>query len=270
MIEPQARPREELRHSGPQRSHTPWLSCPRPNASAAVRLLCLPYAGGGGSVFRAWPAALAGVAEVCPVLLPGREARFRERAFNRMDSLVRSLQDGIAGQLDKPFAIFGHSLGALVAFELCRVLQSDNKVSPSCLIVSGSRQPHASFADADVHGLPDGEFLDCLHDRYHAIPDIVRQNRELADIVLPALRADFELLETYRLAETSRLTCPIVALGGTMDQTVSPAELEGWSRHTQGEFRSCLFQGDHFFIRSAETDLLKVIEDELRSAAQRR
>lgn len=267
MIEPQARPREDFRYP-PQRQQTPWLSCPRPNLTAPLRLLCLPYAGGGGSVFRSWPAGLDGVAEVCPVVLPGREARFRERPFTRMEPLLDSLQDGISRHLDRPFAIFGHSMGALIAFELARALQRDRGVSPVCLIVSGSRPPHASFADADVHGLPDEEFLECLHSRYHAIPDIVRQNRELAEIVMPALRADFELLETYRLKAADRVACPIVALGGTADQTVRPDELQAWSRHTEGEFRCRLFDGDHFFIRSAESDLLKLIDSELKAAAR--
>lgn len=220
-------------------------------------------------MFRQWPAALNDVAEVCPVLLPGREARFRERPFTRMNALLDSLRQGVANHLDKPIAVFGHSMGALIAFEFCRAMQRDNNMAPACLIVSGSRPPHASFADADMHGLPDDEFLERLHSRYHAIPDVVRQNRELAEIVMPALRADFELLETYRLEQPSRLTCPIVALGGTADQTVRADELSRWADHTAGAFRCRLFEGDHFFIRSAEAELLDVVRSELSAAATR-
>ncbi len=258
MIEPRALP------STPHPSKSPWVACPRPNPGAKIRLFCLPYAGGGGSVFRQWPARLNGAAEVCPVLLPGREARFRERPFKRMEPLVAGLCGGLAGHLDRPFALFGHSMGALIAFELCRALEREG-FSPSCLLVSGSRPPHASFSDADVYGLPDEEFLDCLHRRYRAIPDAVRENRELAEIVLPALRADFELLETYRLDGGPGLTCPIVAFGGRSDETVSPDELAEWARHTSGAFRCHLFEGDHFFLRSAEPALLAAVESELES-----
>jgi surfactin synthase thioesterase subunit len=177
-----------------------------------MRLFCLPYAGGGGSVFRQWPIRLNGTAEVCPVLLPGREARFRERPFRRMESLVTALLDGMSGHLDRPFALFGHSMGALIAFELCRALEREG-ISPACLLVSGSRPPHANFSDADLHGLPDEEFLDCLHRRYHAIPDVVRENRELAEIVLPALRADFELLAGIFVNESGTQRCNLILLG---------------------------------------------------------
>jgi medium-chain acyl-[acyl-carrier-protein] hydrolase len=227
-------------------------------------LFCLPYAGGGGSVFRQWVARLNRIAEVCPVLLPGREARFRERPFKRMEPLVAALREGLSAHLDRPFAVFGHSMGALIAFELCRALEREG-VSPACLLVSGSRPPHASFSDADVHGLPDDAFLDCLHRRYRAIPDAVRENRELTEIVLPALRADFELLETYRLNDAAGLTCPIVAFGGSSDETVSSDELLEWARYASSALRCHLFEGDHFFLRSAEPELLAAVEKQLES-----
>lgn len=240
----------------PVRHNASWVSCPRPDPAARVRLFCLPYAGGGGSIYRNWPGKLAGAAEVCPILLPGREARFRERPHTRMQSLAASIAEGIGSHLDKPFALFGHSMGALIAFELARCIRRDRGLSPVCLFVSGARPPHAVWTESPVHSLPDGEFLDCLHERYHAIPAAVRENRELAEIVLPALRADFEVLETYRCEDGGRLDCPIVAYGGTGDDTVTGEERESWGRYTAKGFRSRVLPGDHFFLRSAETELL--------------
>lgn len=232
-------------------------------------MFCFPYAGGGGSVFRQWPANLRGLAEVCAVLLPGREARFRERPFTRMEALVSALHAESAGLLDRPFAVFGHSMGALIAYEWCRLLQRQQRRMPACLIVSGSRPPHADFSDAGVNGLSDDAFLDRLHARYQAIPDMVRQNRELAEVVLPALRADFELLEFYRHEAADRLRCPILAFGGRQDPTVSPRELAEWSAYSEGELELSLLEGDHFFIRSAEAGLLAGVRSRLSRLVER-
>ncbi len=266
----QAQPQPALRSSPPPRIQSPWVSSPRPCPDAPVRLFCLPYAGGGGAVFRQWPAGLNGIAEVCPILLPGREARFREPACTRMEPLVAALSDAILPFLDRPFALFGHSMGALIAFELTRALQNRQGRSPARLFISGSRTPRSSFADANVHSLPDEAFLDCLHDRYQAIPDAVRENRELADIVMPTLRADFELLETYRCVGGAGLKCqcPLIVYGGREDDTVSPDELQGWASYCEadGAFRCRLLAGSHFFLRTAEADLIADLRGELAAA----
>jgi medium-chain acyl-[acyl-carrier-protein] hydrolase len=256
---------------GSQRIRSPWLSCPRPCPDAPTRLFCLPYAGGGGAVFRQWPARLQGVAEVCPVLLPGREARFKEPAYTRMELLVAALHEAIAPFLDKPFALFGHSMGALIAFELARLLQSRRGLSPVRLFISGSRSPASSFADANVHSLPDEEFLECLHHRYHAIPDAIRENRELAEIVLPSLRADFELLETYRYTGGEKLKCPLTVYAGRDDDTVSLEEAPAWARYSEATaaFRCRVLSGRHFFLRTAEADLLSDLRGELAAMGSR-
>jgi medium-chain acyl-[acyl-carrier-protein] hydrolase len=158
-------------------------------------------------------------------------------------------------------------MGALIAFELARQVRRDRGLSPACLFVSGSRQPHAVWTESPVHSLPDQAFLDCLHERYHAIPDAVRDNQELAQIVLPALRADFEILETYRCKDTTRLRCPIVAYGGMQDDTVTCDELESWSRYTENTFQGRMLPGDHFFLRTAEAELLADLSRHLCSGS---
>ncbi len=241
-----------------------WVSCPRPALEAPVRLFCLPYAGGGGSVFRGWPVRLEGLAEVCPILLPGREARFSDPACTRMEPLVTALVEAVAGRLDRPVAFYGHSMGALIAFEVCRRLEQTGAAAPVCLFVSGSRPPHARWSEAAVHHLPDREFLDRLHERYRAIPDAVRDSAELASIVLPALRADFELLETYSCADSGTLACDLVAYAGRGDETVALAEVDEWGRYTAGDFRRRDFDGDHFFMRSVEAEMVADLAEELR------
>lgn len=244
--------------SPPIRPRSCWFSPPR-QPSANLLTFCLPYAGGGASNFKNWQPRLQGLTDVCPILLPAREARFRDPPYRRMQPLVDAIVDALQPNLDRPFALFGHSMGALIAFEVARKLErmvGTRQKELVCLFVSGSRPPHATWSDAGIYTLPDADFLACLHDRYHAIPDVVRDNPELAQIVLPALRADFELLETYRCEDTSPLVCPIVAYGGARDSTVTADELGTWCRYTTAPFRSRLFPGDHFFLRTAESDLL--------------
>ncbi len=241
-----------------------WVSCPRPDGAAAVRLFCLPYAGAGGSIFRRWPERLTGVAEVCPILLPGREARYHETAYTRMEPLVGAIVQGIAQHLDRPFAFYGHSMGALIGFEVCRRLERDCGVRPVCVFISAARPPHARWSEESVHHLPDGEFLDRLHNRYHAIPDAVRDNPELASVVLPALRADFELLETYTPLASTALGCDMVAYAGRGDDTVRLCEMDEWRRYAGGRFRRCVFDGDHFFVRSREGEVVADLAGEIR------
>ena len=238
---------------------TPWLVRPRPNPAAAMRFFCLPYAGGGASVFRNWPAGLPDTIEFCPILLPGRESRFRDRPFTRMTPLIDELGRALIPWLDRPFALFGHSMGALIAFELARRIRRTAALSPVCLVVSGCRPPRATFLDPGVYALPDREFLDRLSRRYRAIPDAVRANAELLELVLPTLRADFELLAEYAYAEEDALTCPILAVGGDKDDTVSVEDVKGWAEYTRGPFTCRIVAGDHFFLKTAESELLAML-----------
>jgi medium-chain acyl-[acyl-carrier-protein] hydrolase len=245
-------------------TNNPWVSRSRPSRSATVRVFCLPYAGGGASMYRTWATRLPETIEVCPIQLPGREARFRDRPFTRMGPLVEALQENLRALFDLPFAFFGHSMGALIGFELSRGLERSG-LRPACLFVSGCRPPHSAFLDPAIHGLPDDEFLDHLSRRYRAIPDAVRQNAELTELVLPALRADFELLGSYVYvyAEGVPLACPIAAYGGDRDDTVAADDLAGWAEYTSGGFGRRVFAGDHFYLRTAEADVLNAMAEQL-------
>jgi surfactin synthase thioesterase subunit len=232
-----------------------WLAA-GPWTRAGFRLFCLPYAGGGASIFRGWAGALGDAIGVCPVQLPGREARYREPAFTRLGPLVEALAGSFGPYLDRPFALFGHSLGALIAFELARRLRREGGPEPAHLIVSGCRAPRVRHTGRPVHSLSDAAFREELR-RLGGTPAELLDNDELMDLVLPTLRADFAVCETYAYAAGRPLDCPISALGGSRDDTVDRGDLEGWRAETTGRFRVRILPGNHFFVQSARPLLLE-------------
>lgn len=236
---------------------SPWIVTPRP-INSGMRLICFPYAGGGASVFRSWADSefLADI-EVCAVQLPGREARITEPPVCDLRRLVPLLREALEPYLDRPFAFFGHSVGALVSFELARELRRIRGVEPSHLFVSGCPAPHLQDSER-ICDLPEDEFLARLG-RFNGTPPEVLNHPELMQLMLPALRADFSLRDRYVYREEPPLDCPITAFGGMSDQHVSGVVLGSWRRHTRERFQLWLFQGDHFFVRSAQGPLLETL-----------
>jgi medium-chain acyl-[acyl-carrier-protein] hydrolase len=243
-----------------------WLACVQPRPRAAVRLFCFPHAGGGASLFRGWADGLPDTVEVCPVQLPGREARFREPAFTRLRPLTEALAGALRPHLDRPFAFFGHSMGALVAFELARRLSRDGGPQPVRLFVSGCAAPTVRRDGRPLHGLPGSAFRKELR-RLQGTPAAVLDNDELMRLLLPTLRADFALCETYAFAPGPHLTCAIGAWGGLGDDTVSCRDLAPWRQQTTGRFRLRLLPGDHFFLQTARRLLLRALGRDLVGAA---
>ncbi len=241
----------------------PWIACHRPNPRARLRLFCLPYAGGGALIFRAWPDGLPADVEVCPIQLPGRGSRLMERPFTQLASLVEALAQALIPLLDKPFAFFGHSLGALVGFELARHLRSLYGVHPVRLIVSASRAPQFPHRDRPIHTSSEEEFLAQLR-RLNGTPGELLEHAELMEIMLPVLRADFALYETYVYSPEPPLGCPISAFGGLQDRKVSDSDLDGWRDQTSASFSLRTFPGDHFFLNTTQPLLLRVLSQELR------
>jgi medium-chain acyl-[acyl-carrier-protein] hydrolase len=206
-------------------------------------VFCFTHAGGGASFFRQWAAAMPVGVELCAVQLPGREQRFSEPCFDRFDRLLDDLVPALTPWLDRPFALFGHSLGALVAFELARRLGDVPLVG---LAVSAFRAPHLS-AERVLSALPDAEFVAEIA-RLGGTPPELLGDPELMETMLPALRADFALAESYRHDPGARLAVPIVALGGAADPWVGAEALGGWAAHTGAGFRLRLFRGGHFYL----------------------
>ncbi|MDR5726224.1 MAG: alpha/beta fold hydrolase, partial [Terriglobia bacterium] len=240
-----------------------WVACRKPNPQARLRLFCFPYAGTGASIFRTWPDGLPADVEVCPVQFPGRGTRLMETPFTQLAPLVQALAQALVPLLDKPFAFFGHSLGALVGFELARQLRRQSGVQPVRLFVSADRAPQFPLRDRQIHALPEGEFLLELR-RLNGIPGKVLEDVELTQMMLPVLRADLAVYETYVYSTEPPLCCPISAYGGLQDHRVNRGHLEAWRDQTSGSFSLRMFPGDHFFWHRTQGLLLQAISQHLR------
>ena len=239
-----------------------WIASRKPNPQARLRLFCFPYAGGGASIFRTWSDGLPMDVEVCPVQFPGRGTRLTETPFTQLSPLVQAVAQALVPLLDKPFAFFGHSLGALIGFELARQLRRQSGVQPVRLFVSADRAPQIPQRDRPIHALPEGEFLVELH-RLNGIPGKVLEEVELMQIMLPVLRADFAVYETYVYSTEPPLNCPISTFGGLQDHRVSRGDLEAWRDQTSASFSLRMFSGDHFFWNTTQPLLLQVLSQEL-------
>jgi medium-chain acyl-[acyl-carrier-protein] hydrolase len=239
-----------------------WFYVPRPVENPRLRLFCFPFAGGTAQLFREWPKGFPSDIEICAVQLPGRGARFHESNVRRMEPLLDLLTEAFKQHIERPFAFFGHSLGALVAFELTRRLRREHLALPQQLFLSGRRGPQLPHKEI-LHTLPDASFIATLNARYGGIPDVVLREPELLAIFLPALRADFEVFETWPYTPDLPLEMPITVLGGLSDAVTPRAELELWKEQTVGSFSSHLFAGGHFFFQSTQVELFKRLREAL-------
>lgn len=225
------------------------------------RLICLPFAGGGVAAFRSWTRHLPDDVEVLVVQLPGRESRLREAPFDDIPEIVDALRPLVTEASDLPYALFGHSMGALIAFELALSLEAGGGRGPAHLFVSARRPPDEPELDPPVHGLPDDAFVDELQRRYRAIPDAVRQEPELLALLLPGLRADIRAIERYAPSSPRKVRCPVHVFGGVQDSYPRPAQLPGWQRVAEQGVRVRLFPGNHFYLAEQQAALLADISE---------
>ena len=246
-----------------------WLVRMRPRSQARRRLLCVPYAGVGPSAYRRWNDGLPSDIDVGIVHLPGRESRLREAPFTRIEPLIDAVATALRPYLDLPFAMFGHSMGALVAYELARRFRDEGWRVPSHLFVSGRRAPHLPLRHPAIIHLPDDEFVQEIRDRYNGIPDEVMRHPDLLALVLPGLRADMAVIESYVHRSSDPLECPISVYGGLADPEATETELVGWRQQTRGALSVRMFPGGHFFVQTAHGDLMQTLTEELQLEADR-
>lgn len=247
------------RMSAPDPTAAWFIRKPRP--AARLRLFCFPYSGGGAGAFRGWADAMPSL-EVCAVQAPGREARMREPAFTRMDPLVAELAKTIRPLLDRPFAFFGHSLGSFIALETARALRRAGAPLPLHFFFSGCPSPETLRIEHPLHDLDDPGLIAGLR-RYGGTPDEVLSNDELMTLLLPVVRADFSIYETYAAPADPPFDIPITALGGLTDDHATRDQIEGWRAHTTRAFLLRMFPGGHFFVHSARTPLLGTVLTDL-------
>lgn len=239
-----------------------WLPYGIRRPGASMRLFCLPYAGGSASAYRNWAASLPLHIEALPVQLPGRETRLREPCITSVPLLVQALAEGLHPFLDRPFALFGHSFGALVGFELCRHLRRRGLRPAGRLFVSARAAPHLPARRPPIHHLADDDLVAELY-RLEGTPVTVLECEELMRLVLPTVRADFTAAESYGYRSEDPLACPIIAFAGVGDAEVSLDEVDAWRNHTSQPFSQTLVPGGHFFPFEATDVVLEGIVESL-------
>ncbi len=240
-----------------------WITCPKPVERPRLRLICIPFAGSGPVVFHQWPAALPPDVELWGIRLPGRETRLREPAFSSLPPLVTALAETLRPYLDLddvPFIIFGHSMGALIAYELVRYWRNQAGPQPIHLLVSGHRAPHRPPLNPPIHQADKQIFLNRLK-TLGGTPAKFFELDDLVDLMLPMLRADFSVWETYEYKEESPLLLPITVFGGSYDSEATEADFDAWKLHTRSDFALHLFNGGHFYFREDASPLLHLLAD---------
>lgn len=244
-----------------------WLVKTHKNSFAPLQLICFSYAGGGASIYSDWGIHLKDCAEVMAVQLPGRENRFSEKLICDIDEVVNQVSLHIHRVVDRPFLLFGHSLGALIAYEVALSLSNQYNRHPKQLIVSGKQSLDSQPRRKKIYDLPEAGFIEELR-KYNGTSELVLQNEELRSLILPILRADITMFDCYRAVPKPRLDCPVTAFGGTDDPYVFPEDLQGWKDTTNSSFNCHLFSGDHFFIsgehRQSIFEAIKYIASNLR------
>jgi medium-chain acyl-[acyl-carrier-protein] hydrolase len=243
-----------------------WALFPKPNPAAALRLFCFHYAGGSAQTFHTWPANLPSMVETGLIQLPGRGLRFAEPKITSLLPLSRMVAQALRKYLDKPFAFFGHSLGALLCFEVARSLRREHCLEPVHIFVSATPAPHRRRRDERLSTLPRASLIEKLHKLDGAPPEALR-NEELMDLLLPTIRADFELCETYEYHTEAPLGCPITIYGGIEDHEVEKEGLAAWSEMTSGPSNMRMFPGGHFYINTSRAIFLRTFVGDLLSSS---
>jgi medium-chain acyl-[acyl-carrier-protein] hydrolase len=226
--------------------------------SPVCRLFCFPYAGGNSTIYRGWQAALGSGIEVISIEPPGRGKRFLEAPISDMRVLIDEIVKELHPLMTVPSIFFGHSNGALVCYELAHELRRRGMKTPSHLILSAKQPPHI-VEDKVLHNLPTAELLAELKILNGTPPEIL-DNAELMELVLPLLRADFSLGETYQHRTGPRLECQMTLLGGADDADLSIEELAEWGRYSVHDATVHTLNGDHFFIHSCRDEVLQIVK----------
>ncbi len=250
-----------------------WIRIARRNPGARLRLLCLPYSGGAASIFDSWSKLLPMSVEVCAAELPGHGARILEKPFRQMEPLLDALIEVSESLRSQPFALFGHSLGGTLAFELTRELERRGLPAPRGVFVGGSVPPHRRPSLPDWHTLPDDELVR-VFERLNGIPQPILEQKELLEVILPGIRGDLEVLSSYRYVDETPLRAPLWAFAGSSDPLAKPEQIEAWRELSPRGYAFSVVEGGHFFINTNREAFLatlglglKTIIDQIRGRA---
>ncbi|GAA0484646.1 thioesterase II family protein [Streptomyces stramineus] len=241
-----------------------WLRCYRPAPESKFRLLCLPHAGGSASYYLPFAQSLAPEIEVLAVQYPGRQDRRDERCVTSIDELADQLLRSVGPRLDASTALFGHSMGAVLAFEFARRMEQETGFTCAGIFASGRRAPSCHRHEG-VHRRDDSGILSELADLGGTDPRLF-EDEELLRSYLPALRADYRAIETYRGEVNAMVDCSITAMVGETDPRTTLDEAQAWSGHTTGKFTLWSFPGGHFFLDGNHTQVTRLIRSQLLGA----
>jgi surfactin synthase thioesterase subunit len=244
-----------------------WMRRYFPSAEAAVQLVCLPHAGGSAPFYRPVAQALSPRIEVLSVQYPGRQDRRREPLLDSIEALADEVHRAVAATVDRPFALFGHSMGATLAFEVARRCEEAG-LKPLRVFASGRRAP-STHRDEQVHKRDDDGIVAELRS-LSGTDGRVFGDEEILRMVLPAIRNDYRAAETYTCARGVRIQAPITALAGDDDPKADRQEVEAWGGHTEGEFDLQTYSGGHFYLMEHSAAVLRVIGDRLREPVSAR
>jgi len=239
-----------------------WFVPFKYNKNSYIRLFCFHYGGGSASAYREWAKDLVDYVDLIAIQLPGRESRFSEPLLDNILDIVNKLSLNFYDYLDKPYILFGHSIGALISFECTRILRKKGMPQPKHLIISGTKAPQVPLKRPPIHCLLDSELIEKIRE-YNGIPSYILEDKELMDIFLPIIRADFCISETYSYYSEPPLACPITALGGLNDDTFDSQDLLKWQEQTSSSFEYKLLPGDHFFIKSSYQEVISIVNKAL-------
>ncbi|WP_035845798.1 thioesterase II family protein [Kitasatospora azatica] len=239
----------------------PWIRRYHPSPEAAVRLVCFPHAGGSGTFYFPVSAAMPTSVEVLAVQYPGRQDRRSEPSIEDIAPLADQIFDALQAWTDRPLAFFGHSMGAVLAFEVARRFQDKLGAPPVVLFASGRRAPDR-YRDENVHSLDDDGLIREMQ-RLNGTDAQLLSDEELLRMILPALRSDYRAIEAYRYVPGAKLDCPIVMLTGDADPMTSIDEARAWQEHTSAAFELEVFPGGHFYLAAQQQPVLRTISDHL-------
>lgn len=252
-------------------AHSPWLEPIDRRRAPNLRLFCFPFVGADANIFRAWTGQFPDTIEVIGLQYPGRGRRFTEPPLTSLSHLEAQILEAITPFLDVPFALFGHSMGGIVSFQLAQLLEQRGQELPRCIFVSGSKPPHERLAPSELTGTPiskmsDEEFIAELT-RLNGTPNELLSDKDALRHFLPMLRADFRILETADYRSKTNLNLPISAFCGTNDQIAPLQSMMLWKDLTRATFRFQLIPGDHFFLLRSRRRLLESLIPQLEQLA---